>query len=118
MTDKPLDLLGFTTAAPGWRLWIVDPEGEPKEVAFAGWVTLEDNSEYNLRESNQVICPGWLDHGEITTAIESGGDVDVWVVGPDQPVPTADELRDWGAEHAVKRFRWPHREPDNAAELT
>ena len=70
MTHKEMNVLAFTTAAPGWRLWIVDPEGKPKEVAFAGWVTLEISREFTLRETPQVICPGWFDHGAITTAME------------------------------------------------
>ncbi len=103
MTDTGMDVLAFTTAAPGWRLWIVDPEGKPKEVAFAGWVTLKISQEYTLRETPQVICPGWLDHGAITTAMEHGGDVAIWVIGPGQAAPTSEDLRDWGETHMAHR---------------
>jgi hypothetical protein len=120
--------VGFATAAPGWRLWIVGEDGKPEEVALVGWVILaetvittdEQGRMLEARKTgSQVIKPGWFRGRKVITTLDWGfrmgsgefemGEVidtdpdspyyDAWPVGPGDRVPTAEELADWGATH-------------------
>jgi hypothetical protein len=128
MTEVRMFPVGFATAAPDWRLWVVGEDGKPEEVALVGWVTLaetvittdEQGVMLEARKTGlQVIKPGWFRDGKVITTLDWGfrmgpaefgaGEVidtnpdahyyDAWPVGPGDRVPTAEELTDWGADH-------------------
>ena len=39
MSETEYRIVGFATAAPGWRLRVAYSDGEIRETALAGWVT-------------------------------------------------------------------------------
>lgn len=107
--------LAFTTAAPGWRLWITTGAGKAEEVALAGWVTsaevaVHDDDEPGRPTGSRSIRPGWVVDGEVNTTADSWNDADAWVIGPGERKPTEVELQKWATQHqalvaALKRKR-------------
>jgi hypothetical protein len=107
---------GFAPASPGWRLWVVGPDGKPEEVALAGWVTLAE-VEYDVdpggeevrprKTGYRSIHPGWICDGQVVTVEDEfiTAARDTWAVGPADPVPTSEELAQWADRHRTHHER-------------